>query len=552
MRKPAVAVVVCLVATGALLGGLFGRDAQATVDKYSNFLRRYTTILRIVEKEYVKEVEPQRLVHASIRGMLRTLDPHSSFLARRQYTQLQERQKGSYYGLGITVQMVDGDLTVVSPFEGTPAYRLGIRAGDIISKIESEDTRGLDLDECVKRLRGAKGSAVTISITRVGYDQPLDFTIVRDEIKLRSVPYAFVLPEGPGYLRISDFTETTTSELHDNLERLKKEGAQRLILDLRDNPGGLLDQAVSVSNTFLRKGSMIVSTKGRTHGSDQDFVATRQATYGDLPVVVLVNRGSASASEIVAGAIQDHDRGLIVGETTFGKGLVQSIYRISGENGLALTTAKYYTPSGRSIQRDYSGSIDDYYYTARTGEDTEAPRGELRHTSAGREVYGGGGIAPDIQVTYPRIPKPILTLSSYNVFFNYTALYASKNGRTGNLDGAGVVPEEVRTARSEDVRLIDQGFEVDDEVLEHFFRFLEDEEVPFEKETLLEHRDRLALLIKAEIFSSIWGAEARQHVLLKNDPQVRAALDALPDAADLLEDPKAYVSRMAARDKGGR
>jgi carboxyl-terminal processing protease len=384
----------------------------------------------------------------------------------------------------------------------------------------------------------------------VGYEQPLDFTIVRDEIKLRSVPYAFVLPDGSGYLRISDFTETTETELHENLERLEEEGVQRLILDLRDNPGGLLDQAVSVSNTFLRKGSKIVSTRGRTHGSDQDFLASRKATYGDLPLVVLVNRGSASASEIVAGAIQDHDRGLIVGETTFGKGLVQSIYRISGGNGLALTTAKYFTPSGRSIQRDYSGSIDDYYYTARRGEDTPGTQGELRHTDAGREVYGGGGISPDIQVTYPRLPKSILSLSSYNVFFNYSALYASKNGRTQNLDGAGVVPEEIRTARSEDVRLIDEKFEVDDAVLKHFFDFLEKEEVPFEKEALIEHRDRLALLIRAEIFSSLWGAEARQHVLLEKDPQVRAGLEALPDAVDLLKDPRAYVSRIAARDKG--
>jgi carboxyl-terminal processing protease len=373
---------------------------------------------------------------------------------------------------------------------------------------------------------------------------------VRDEIKLRSVPYAFRLPDGSGYLRISDFTETTDAELDENLERLEKEGIERLILDLRDNPGGLLDQAVEVSNTFLKKGTKVVSTKGRTHGSDQDFYALRPASYGELPLVVLVNRGSASASEIVAGAIQDHDRGLIVGETTFGKGLVQSIYRISGGNGLALTTAKYFTPSGRSIQRDYSGSIDDYYYTARRGEDMPSPQGELRHTSAGREVYGGGGIAPDIEITYPRIPKPILSLSTYNVFFNYAALYSSKNGRTEDVDGAGVQPEEILTARSKNIQLIDKSFDVDDDVLNHFFDFLTKEEVPFKKDELLEHRERLALLIKAEIFSLLWGTEARQKVLVEKDPQVHGALEALPDAAELLKDPRSYVSRIAARDKG--
>ena len=265
-------------------------------------------------------------------------------LERRDYVNLQERQKGSYHGLGISVQTIDGDLTVVSPFEGTPAYRLGIRAGDIISKIEGEETRGMALDGAVKRLRGSKGSAVTISITRAGYDQPLDFTIVRDEIRLRSVPYSFNLEDGVGYIRLADFTETTASELEEALTTLKEQNARGLVLDLRDNPGGLLDQAVSVSNKFLDKGSLIVYTRGRTPGSDQEYIANRPSTHDTLPLVVLVSRGSASASEIVAGAIQDHDRGLIVGENTFGKGLVQSIYRISEGNGLALTTAKYYTP----------------------------------------------------------------------------------------------------------------------------------------------------------------------------------------------------------------
>jgi carboxyl-terminal processing protease len=499
MRRPALAMVLTLVASGALVGGLFGERAQDNVNRFKQYLRRYTDVLRIVEKEYVTEVEPARLVHASIRGMLRTLDPHSNFLERRDYINLQERQKGSYHGLGISVQMIDGNLTVVSPFEGTPAYRLGIRAEDIISKIEGEETRGMALDEAVKRLRGPKGSKVTISITRAGYDRPLDFTIVRDEIRLRSVPYAFDLGDGVGYVRIADFTETTASELEENLQRLKKQELRGLVLDLRDNPGGLLDQAVSVSNKFLKKGSLIVYTRGRTPGSDQDYIANRPSSHDDLPLVVLVSRGSASASEIVAGAIQDHDRGLIVGENTFGKGLVQSIYRISEGNGLALTTAKYFTPSGRSIQRDYSGSFDDYYFSARRQE-PPAPRGELKHTDAGREVFSGGGIAPDIHVAYPQAPKPILALSSHRAISAYSAFFASKDGRTPDLAGAGVQPEEIRTKRPQDVRLIDKNFAVDDEVLEDFFAFLEEEEVPFSREELLEHRDRLALVIEGEIW----------------------------------------------------
>jgi carboxyl-terminal processing protease len=545
MKRPVLAMALTLIASGALVGGLFGERAQGTANHYAEYLRRYTDVLRIVENEYAREVEPGELVHASIRGMLRTLDPHSNFLERRDYVNLQERQKGSYHGLGISVQMIDGNLTVVSPVEGTPAYRLGIRAEDIISKIEGEETRGMMLDEAVKRLRGPKGSTVTISITRAGYDQPLDFTIVRDEIRLRSVPYAFTLDDDVGYVRIADFTETTASELEESLQSLKEQNVRGLVLDLRDNPGGLLDQAVSVSNKFLEKGSLIVYTRGRTPGSDQEYIANRPSTDDTLPLVVLVSRGSASASEIVAGAIQDHDRGLIVGENTFGKGLVQSIYRISEGNGLALTTAKYYTPSGRSIQRDYSGSFDDYYFSARSQE-PPAPQGELKHTDAGREVFGGGGIAPDIHVAYPQPAKAILALSSHRAISAYSAYFASKDGRTPDVAGAGVQPDEIRTKRSQNIRLIDRTFTVDDEVLEDFFRFLTEEEIPFSREELLENRDRLALVLEGEIISSIWGMEAAQHIYISHDPQVRRAIEALADAAELLNDPKGYVARMSA------
>jgi len=544
MKKSALAVAFSLVIAGAVVGGVFGKRAQAKADRYTEFLRRYTHVLKVVEDEYVTEVDPKELVHASIRGMLRTLDPHSNFLPKQEYTQLQERQQGSYHGLGISVQMRDGNLTVISPFEGTPAYRLGIRSGDVISKIEGEETRGMELDDAVKRLRGPKGSEVTISITRAGYDEPLDFTIVRDKIDLRSVLYAFLLNEDTGYLRISDFTETTEDELHEGLVKLQMEGAKKLVLDLRDNPGGLLDQAVAVSNKFLKKGALIVYTRGRTDGSDYDYVANRASSHLDMPLVVLVNRGSASASEIVSGAIQDHDRGLIVGETTFGKGLVQSIYRISEGNGLALTTAQYFTPSGRSIQRDYSGSFDDYYYSARA-EEPPPPAGEVKYTDAGRKVYSGGGIAPDIHVSYPRLPQPVLALNSRNVFFKYATRFAAKDDHR-SVEGAGVQPKEIRTARPKNVRLVDERFRVNDEVLEDFFDFLDAEQIPYSREELLAARDTLALRIEVEIFNALWGAEAAQKIAVTYDPQIQSALKALPDATLLLSDPAAYAKRIVA------
>jgi carboxyl-terminal processing protease len=544
MKKSALAVASSLVIAGAVVGGVFGSRAQAKADRYTEFLRRYTHVLKVVEDEYVTEVDPKELVHASIRGMLRTLDPHSNFLPKQEYTQLQERQQGSYHGLGISVQMRDGSLTVISPFEGTPAYRLGIRSGDVISKIEGEATRGMELDDAVKRLRGPKGSEVTISVTRAGYDQPLDFTIVRDKIDLRSVLYAFLLKDDVGYLRISDFTETTEDELHENLVELQMQGAKKLVLDLRDNPGGLLDQAVAVSNKFLKKGALIVYTRGRTDGSDYDYVANRASSHLDMPLIVLVNRGSASASEIVSGAIQDHDRGLIVGETTFGKGLVQSIYRISEGNGLALTTAQYFTPSGRSIQRDYSGSIDDYYYTARA-EEPPPPHGEAKLTDAGRKVYSGGGISPDIHVSYPRLPQPILTLNSRNAFFKYATRFAAKDDNR-SVEGAGVQPKEIRTARPKNVRLVDERFRVNDEMLEDFFGFLDQEQVPYSREELLAAREPLSLRIEVEIYNALWGAEAAQKIAVTYDPQIQKALESLPDATQLLTDPAAYARRVAA------
>jgi carboxyl-terminal processing protease len=548
MKKSALAVASSLIIAGAVVGGLFGNRAQAKADRYTEFLRRYTHVLKLVEDEYVTEVDPKELVHASIRGMLRTLDPHSNFLPKQEYTQLQERQQGSYHGLGISVQMRDGNLTVISPFEGTPAYRLGIRSGDVISKIEGEATRGMELDDAVKRLRGPKGSEVTISVTRAGYDQPLDFTIVRDKIDLRSVLYAFLLKDDVGYLRISDFTETTEDELHQNLVELQMQGAKQLVLDLRDNPGGLLDQAVAVSNKFLKKGALIVYTRGRTDGSDYDYVANRASSHLDMPLVVLVNRGSASASEIVSGAIQDHDRGLIVGENTFGKGLVQSIYRISEGNGLALTTAQYFTPSGRSIQRDYSGSIDDYYYSARA-EEPPPPQGEAKLTDAGRKVYSGGGIAPDIHVSYPRLPQPILALNSRNAFFKYATRFAAKDDNRP-VEGAGVQPKEIRTARPKSVRLVDERFRVNDEVLEDFFGFLEAEQIPHSRPELLAAREALSLRIEVEIFNALWGAEAAQRIAVTYDPQIQAALAALPDATQLLADPAAYAKRIVAAREG--
>jgi carboxyl-terminal processing protease len=409
------AISVGLLVGSTLAGGLVGSKVVAGGDKLSDQLRLYTAMLDTIERDYVEEVPSDRLVSGSIREMLRTLDPHSNFFEQKDYQTMQERQKGQYYGLGITVQSIDGNITVVSPFEGTPAFRLGIRAGDVISRIEGEDARGMSIDDAVKRLRGPKGTPVHITVVRQGYTEPLEFTVIRDAIALHSVPYDFMASPTVGYIRLTDFNETTACapgqegcerELEKALRELGHSGARAFILDIRDNPGGLLDQAFAVSNLFLKKGQLVVFTRGRTRRDESNYITEEESPWSQVPLVVLTSRHSASASEIVAGALQDHDRALIVGETTFGKGLVQTIMPLRNVRGyaLALTTARYYTPSGRSIQRDYASTALEEYYAPRDRKACDEGSGEAKLTDAGRKVYGGDGITPDYCVE-PETPS---------------------------------------------------------------------------------------------------------------------------------------------------
>ncbi|HVQ14085.1 MAG TPA: S41 family peptidase, partial [Vicinamibacterales bacterium] len=386
------AIVFC-----ALVGGFYGRSALAVEDQVPDQYKVFTAALTAIDANYIGTVESDRLVYGAITGMLQTLDPHSSFMDPRTYAQMRERQEGRYYGLGITIAVVDGEITVVSLFEGSPAYQKGLRRGDIIGKIEGEETKGWTSDDAVRRLRGPKGTPVRISLKRSGYDQLIDLAVIRDEIHIPTVPAAFMLDAQTGYVRLSEFGENTDQELGQSLRALNRQGMKRLVLDLRNNPGGALDQAIKVANRFLPRGNMVVYTRGRVPNSDQDYRATESSDYLSVPMVTLTNRSSASASEIVSGALQDHDRSLIVGETTFGKALVQSVYRVSEGAGVAVTTAHYYTPSGRLIQRPWDDSFDEYLtYTMRDQDPNKAHSPEdLKLTDAGRKVYSGGGIEPD-------------------------------------------------------------------------------------------------------------------------------------------------------------
>ena len=558
MKLRTLLVSAAIVAVGALAGGFFGRGTAASSEKLDDSIRTLGNILSIVEDRYVEEVPTGTLVYNAIRGMLRTLDPHSNFLDEESYRDMQEEQRGAFYGLGIVINKrgKDKPLTVISPIDGTPAARLGIRAGDVISHIKDPasgvdmDTIGLEIRDAVKYLRGPKGTEVTITVDRSGFDKSLEFTIARDTVPTNSVTNAYMITPETGYVKITNFTQTTSDELDNALETLRGAGMARLVLDLRGNPGGLLDQAVKVSDKFLDAGKMIVYTRGRVRGSDQEYHASTRSSPDTVPLVVLVNHGSASASEIVAGALQDHDRALIVGETTFGKGLVQSVFRLSRQTGLALTTAKYYTPSGRLIQRDYS-SVEEYFMDSPAHPGSAGDEGDAEGaddsaksaarqqvaTDSGRKVYGGGGITPDREVDAEDPPRLLVDISRQNAFFDYAVRYVAKHpdlfaGTSGDASG---------------IEAFRRRFDADDGLLTGFREFLQEKKITVSEADFLKVAARAKIQLKAEIVGIRGGLSFRDRVLLENDPQVKTALESFPQAQSLARTAPPEATQPTAR-----
>src|SRR5262245_10992642 len=435
--RPLPAVVFAILVS-ALVGGFFGRSALATDEKAVEHYPAFAAALRAIETSYVDKVESDALVTSAIRGMLGTLDPHSSYFTPREYAQMRERQEGRYYGIGVSIVAVDGDITAFTVFEGSPAHKKGIRVGDVISKVGDQSAKGWTTDQAMRALRGPRGTTVNIEIKRRGYDKPIPIDLTRDEVYIPTVPAYFMIDATTGYIRMQDFGENTDHDVKHALHELASKGMRRLLFDVRRNPGGPLDQAIKVANEFLPRSKMIVYTRGRIPNSDQDYRATEDSEFTDIPMVVMANRSSASASEIVTGALQDHDRAYIVGETTFGKALVQSIYKVSGSAGLALTTAHYYTPSGRLIQRPWDATFDEYLSYQLKDQEVERPHNpsDLKKTDSGRPVYSGGGIEPDKRVVGPVLgfnPSRFgRTLQARQAFDNYAQKFTADGDPAGS------------------------------------------------------------------------------------------------------------------------
>ncbi len=517
MRPAWKATSVVLFATCLLFGGVFGDRLLALNSQARESLQLYTELLQVARESYAGEVTYRDLVTASIEGMVRTLDPHTNFLSAEAYSGMRDRQRSSFHGLGILIGIRNRQLTVITPIDGTPAKRMGIRAGDVITAIEGDPTEAMSINEAVRRLKGPKGTTVEITIVRPGLDDPLELTIERDEIPQTTVRYVHMMTPEIGYMTISDFNRGTGREVSEALAKLRQEGMQGLLIDLRSNGGGLLDQAIEVVELFVPRGAKIVETRGRTRNSFQQYRASQDRADPDLPLVILVGEGTASAAEILAGAIQDHDIGLIVGTPTWGKGLVQTVYSLSYGSGLALTTAKYYTPSGRLIQRDYSSWYD---YANPTGDpaggiEAEGEAVQAYLTDLGRKVYGGGGIEPDIRVEPQELSTFIQYLMSRNAFFDFAV--ESVNGHPIETPDWAPSEEKLEQFRA---WLVEQSLATEEEV---------DEGLSGQGQS-----DVALRFIEAEIKSASFGIEERFKTLAKDDPQTQKALTIFDQARELL------------------
>ena len=516
-------LVVFVLALFGFLGMLFAQKVSPSATPSSDSdvrdsYKQFTQVYETVEENYAEPVSADKAIYnGAIPGMLHSLDPHSNFFDPKSYSLLREEQRGKYYGVGMTVGPRNNKVIVIAPFAGTPAYRVGIHPGDIIVAVDGKATDNMSTSDVADLLKGPKGTTVKITVLREGSEKPLDFNVVRDEIPRYSVDLHFLIKPGIGYMHVSGFQETTEHEVAQALDEMGD--IKGLILDLRQNPGGLLSEGVGVADKFLKKGQLIVSHHGRT-SPEKRYSAAHGNGGKDYPLVVLVNRGTASASEIVAGAIQDHDRGLIVGEVTFGKGLVQTVYPLAENTGLALTKAKYYTPSGRLIQRDYSNlSLYDYYYN-REKEENNANH-EVKLTDSGRTMYGGGGITPDVKLAPFKSNKFQETLLQHYAFFNFAKRY--------------VIGHKVT-----------QSFEADETVLQDFRKFLDEEKVPFTEAELIENHEWLRSNIKSELFVDSFGQEEGLKVRAETDPEVMKALELLPQARALADNARKVIAERNA------
>ena len=509
--------VLCSALCGAVPLA-YSADPPAREDLRAS-IKKFTQVFDVVENNFASKIDPDDAIYdGAIPSMLHTLDPHSNFLDPKAYQRLQEDQVGHYFGVGMMVGEPEGKALVIYPFSGAPAYRAGLRPGDEIVSVNDSSTEKLDVDGVSALLKGPRGTPVQVAIRRYGHAEPVWFHLTRAEVPRDSVSYAFWLKPGIAYLKIDSFNENTGREVDRALARLGEGSVRGLVLDLRGNPGGILQEAVAVSDHFLKKGQGIVSHHGRS-SAEVKFVANHGQQGPEYPIVVMVNRGTASAAEIVAGALQDHDRAWILGEKTFGKGLVQAPYPLTGETALLLTIAHYYTPSGRLIQRDYTHQSFYDYYMRGPGKDNLK---DTRKTDSGRTVYGGDGIAPDQKFSEPALTPVEAQLSGGMVYFYFAARYFG--------------PGEAKLART---------WQPDDKLYAEFLEFARKRGARFTDAEAAGSEAWIRERLREEMWITAFSKEDADQLALENDPEVAQAMLAMPASEALLA--KATTSQMDKR-----
>lgn len=515
---------------GLALGVLVGIYIQPSISGDSPYeqFRKFEQVFNQIQKSYVDNVDSPKLIEAAITGMLEELDPHSVYIPAEQQKRVEEDFRGSFEGIGVEFDVVRDTITIVTAINGGPSESLGILAGDKILKIDGTNAIGMKREDVPKKLRGPKGTHVIVTIFRPGSREVKDYDIERDKIPLYTVDAAFVDEDGTAYLAINRFAEPTYDEFMANMDRLSRQGMKRLVLDLRGNPGGYMERAVRIVDEFISGGKEIVYTKSSRSEEREDYMSEDGQRYEKLPLIVLLNQGSASASEIVSGAVQDLDRGLVVGETSFGKGLVQKQYPLTDGSAFRLTVARYYTPSGRLIQRPYDKGKEAYY---RGAEREEEEGDNIEHTqdvpdstkpvfktSNGRKVLGGGGITPDYVVKFDTLQLTTRDIIRKNVIWDFTEKYINDHG------------QELRKKYGEDFQRFRKEFQITDEMFSEMLEMAKKKEVDVKQNEVSTDAFDLKIRLKSRIARGLWGNNAFYQIALEDDKQYQKAKTLFPEA----------------------
>lgn len=525
---------LALIAGGFLfIGSMASKPTSAGSIDGAPVVESLTEAFSVIEANYAGEVDYQRTIDSSLDGMLRVLDPHSNYYTKEEFLELRSQQQSEYFGIGASIVPFQGKVFIRTPFDNTPAARAGLRYGDQIVKINGQSTEGWSSGKVSTELKGPRGTQVVVGVARAGEAKTLEYTIARDAVALPSITNAYMIRPGIGYIALRrQFARTSGDEMNEAVRKLKQQGMNKLLFDLRENPGGLVQAALDICDMFLARGQKILTIKSRKGGANERSFEARNNNPETFPIVTLVNGNSASASEIVSGALQDHDRSTLVGEVTFGKGLVQTIFPIADGAGLTLTTAKYYTPSGRLIQRDYSAISRYNYYLKRDEQHPTTNNGQQEEflTDNGQKVYGGGGITPNVNVKARRLTNMQLRLQE--PIFSFVRELV--NGQVAGLSEFKINDQQfTHTLQPND-------FVITDKVIDAFKKHLAEHEKDFHipVSAVSENLDYLKVYIRYDVAVAAYGNEVAQQVLVEEDPQVKKGLEEMARAKEFTPKPK--------------